>query len=395
MTIANKAGTGGMSSLDRTMAVLLSLVFVDTFSYALVLPLLPFVVKRYGLSVALIGIVFATYSLCQLICAPLLGHWSDYLGRRPLLIVSQFGSAVGFLMLALSTSLPMIVLSRVVDGITAGNIGIVNAVVLDRYPLEVWGSRFAQLGSAVGLGILLGLSGSALLAPRGLTTVAFVALGLAVVSTNLTLWLLPETRRGHQMDVTRPWKTVWVPRATRLRRIVAAGLLSTIVQSAFLLALPLYLSSVLGYDAQRSAIFIAVIIAAGAVGQLTIVPRAFRAFGEQRSAQWGFVLVLVGGTLAAGARDVVLVTIAGLVVTFGIVTLNPSFTALLGKCTDVLDEGALMGINQSMSSAGQLLGPPLGYLALGFGKAAGYGIVCACLAAVGGTVTMRLGAERA
>lgn len=395
MTVAGKLKSDGVARLDRTIIVLLSLVFVDTLGYAIVLPLLPFVVRRYGLSVAMVGAVFATYSLCQLLFAPLLGRWSDRLGRRPLLIASQLGSAVGFLILALSASVWVVVLSRVVDGISAGNIGIVNAVVLDRYPSGDWSHRFAQLGSAVGLGILVGLSASALLAPRGLAAAASVALALTFVSMSLTWWLLPETRFAQRTDPARVRGRLWGPGATQLRRAVTAGLLSMTVQSAFLLALPLYLASVLGYGAQRATIFIAAVIAAGAVMQLVAVPRLLRALGEKRSALCGFVLMLGGSLAAAAARDLPLVAVAGLVAIFGIVTLNPSMTGLLAKCNDLLGEGALMGVNQSMASAGQLLGPPIGYIALGLGTAAGYGVACACLAVAGAAMTVTLRADHA
>src|SRR5207244_2560238 len=135
---------------------------------AIVVPLLPFAAQQFGAADVTIGALFASYSLCQLVAAPLLGTWSDRFGRRPLLLASLLGTAAGFALLIGARSVPTLLLSRLIDGGTAGNISIINSTVLDRNAPGEWESRFAYLSSATGAGILAGLVVSAVLASQGL-----------------------------------------------------------------------------------------------------------------------------------------------------------------------------------------------------------------------------------
>src|SRR5436305_10924343 len=100
----------------------MAVIFVDTLGYATVVPIIPFALRGHGVAPAGVGAVFAAFSLCQLATAPFLGRLSDKIGRRPVLALSQAGSAVGWAMLALSSAYPVVLLSRVVDGCSAGNV---------------------------------------------------------------------------------------------------------------------------------------------------------------------------------------------------------------------------------------------------------------------------------
>src|SRR5256714_1786869 len=236
---------------DRILIAIAALVFVDTFGYAIVLPLLPFAAEREGAPPIVIGAVFATYSLCQLFAAPVLGTLSDRVGRKPVLVLSQAGSAAGFLLLAASGSLFPMFLSRVVDGVTAGNISTAYAVVLDRFRPQEWAARFAVLGSATGAGIVFGLLTSSLLASGGLRAGALVAFALAALTAVGTYVLLPETRKvGGAREERIPLRNAFATGGrSSLRRTVAAALISMVMQAAFLVALPLYLMRTLGYAA--------------------------------------------------------------------------------------------------------------------------------------------------
>src|SRR4051794_40324982 len=95
------------------------IVLVDVLGLAIILPLLPFYAERLGASPKVVGLLVSTYALCQLIAGPILGQISDRTGRKPLLVVSQIGTFAGFVMLANATTLWMVFVSRVIDGLTA------------------------------------------------------------------------------------------------------------------------------------------------------------------------------------------------------------------------------------------------------------------------------------
>lgn len=116
---------------NSTLFTIFLIVFVDLLGFGIVLPLLPYIAEQYEASPFTIGLLGGTYSLFQLISGPILGRLSDRYGRRKLLAISQFGSAVGFGLLGFANALPLIFISRIIDGITGGNISIAQAYIAD------------------------------------------------------------------------------------------------------------------------------------------------------------------------------------------------------------------------------------------------------------------------
>ena len=363
------------------LPVLCGLAFADTFGYALVVPLLPFAAQRFGASDLAIGGIFATYSLCQMLAAPPIGALSDRWGRRPVLLLSQAGSALGFVLMMRAGSVATLAVSRAVDGTTAGNVSLIYAAVLDRYPSGRWGVVFGFLSSASGIGILLGLAVSAALAGRGLATAATVALGICLSGMALTAVVFPETavRRGHS------WKAV--VQQTRqgigggLRRIAALKLLATMAQTGYTLGFPLFVARRLDYDAAHAGRLMVAVVAAAALWQVAALPLVLSRWSAARAATAGFVLVACGGAASALVSQPWPAGCAAFVVLAGAALLGPALTALLAVTGDALDEGTVMGFNQSVASLGQMIGPLLYYAALAALGGAGYGLLTAALAA--------------
>src|SRR5919109_2984023 len=105
------------------------IVVVDVLGLTIMLPLLPFYAERFGASPAVVGLLVSTYALCQLVAGPALGSISDQMGRKPVLIVSQMGTFIGFLMLAAANSLWLVFTARIIDGLTAGDLSIAQAYI--------------------------------------------------------------------------------------------------------------------------------------------------------------------------------------------------------------------------------------------------------------------------
>jgi DHA1 family tetracycline resistance protein-like MFS transporter len=366
---------------DRLAEVLALLVFTDTFGYAIVLPLMPLAAQRRGAGPLAVGALFATYSGCQLLFAPVLGRLSDRFGRRPVLLASLAGSAAGFALMLLGGYLPLLV-SRVVDGVTAGNIAIVNAVVLDRFPRSDWGTHFTHLSTATGLGLLVGIGVSAGLARFGLSAAALAALGLCVASAGFLWRFLPET--AVVARVAQPWT---LRQVLTLQRAVPAGLIATVLQAAFLLTLPLYLNRLLGWDQVKGTLALAGLIAVAAASQVIAVSPLMRRLDPRSVALSGFLLMLAGGLVLVAFHSAAGVLAGAVAAIIGVAFLSPAVPTLIGRHNRSLQEGAVMGMNQSVASAGQMAGPLLGYGALQLFATPGYGAVCAALAAGGIALT--------
>ena len=115
------------------------IVLVDVFAMTLVIPLLPIYAESFGATALQATLLVSVFAACQLVSGPLIGHSSDRIGRKPMLLYSQVGTCIGLIVLARATSLWMIYLSRVIDGVTAGNLALAQAYIADVTPREVTG----------------------------------------------------------------------------------------------------------------------------------------------------------------------------------------------------------------------------------------------------------------
>src|SRR5688572_27006093 len=134
--------------MSRPLLVIFLTIFVNLVGFGIIIPLLPFYAETFGASPLVIGLLFAAFSLAQLIAAPALGALSDRWGRRPVLIFSLIGTVVSFVLLALAQSLTLLFVARVIDGLSGGNITTARAYIADVTEPEDRARAFGMLGAA-------------------------------------------------------------------------------------------------------------------------------------------------------------------------------------------------------------------------------------------------------
>src|SRR3954449_6473135 len=138
------------------LGLVVSIVLVDLLGFSIVMPLLAPCAREYGFSPLQIGLLFAAYPMAQLVAGPILGRLSDRYGRRPILILSQAGTAISFLILGLSSDFTVMFLARMLDGASGGNILVAQAYVADVTKPENRSRGMGLIGMAFGLGFVLG-----------------------------------------------------------------------------------------------------------------------------------------------------------------------------------------------------------------------------------------------
>src|SRR5262249_23650175 len=149
--------------------------------------------EKMGASDFMVGAIVGSYSFCQLIATPILGELSDRFGRRPILLFSIFGTVVGFAVFALANNIWLLLLGRVIDGLSGGNISIARAYIGDITKPENRAKAFGLIGAAFGLGFILGPAMGGLFAKISYAAPIWVACGLSVVALVLAWAWLPET----------------------------------------------------------------------------------------------------------------------------------------------------------------------------------------------------------
>src|SRR5450631_2212941 len=178
--------------VTRPLLIIFLTIFVNLVGFGIIIPLLPFYAETFGASPLVIGMLFGSFSLCQLIASPALGDLSDRYGRRPVLVFSLAGTVVSFVMLAMAHSVTMLFLSRIVDGLSGGNVSTARAYVADVTEPKDRARAFGLIGAAFGLGFILGPALSGVLAKVSYTAPIWAAAAITLVATAMAWLWLPE-----------------------------------------------------------------------------------------------------------------------------------------------------------------------------------------------------------
>ena len=210
-----------------SLLVIFLTVFLDLVGFGIVLPLLPVYSDNFGASGFLVGVIMASFSAMQFLFAPLWGRWSDKVGRRPVLLISNFGSAVSYAIFAVASGMKgepalwMLIASRIFAGICGANIAVAQAYIADITPPEDRSKRMGLIGMAFGLGFVLGpalgglsLAGFTVFGMKfngfGSTGPGWVAAAMCFGNFLLTLAILPESRQpSSEHAPERPRLSLW------------------------------------------------------------------------------------------------------------------------------------------------------------------------------------------
>ncbi|MDR7453316.1 MAG: MFS transporter, partial [Armatimonadota bacterium] len=301
MTRATRRGAGP----DRPLLIIFLIVLVNLIGFGIIIPLLPFYAMRLGASAFTIGLLFASFSVAQLLAAPLLGELSDRYGRRPVLIFSLVGTVVSFALLALANSVAMVFVARIIDGLSGGNISTARAYIGDITTVENRARGFGLIGAAFGLGFVFGPALGGVLGHLGYSAPAWGAALIAAAATALAWAWLPETAR--RTEARRPWPWGEIGRVLRrpvLGRLLLVDFLYWATFTAYQTTFALFGARRFGFDVPQTGYLLAVVGVIGVVVQLTVVGRVVRAFGERRVLPAGLLLASLGLFVASAAHSI-------------------------------------------------------------------------------------------
>jgi len=343
------------------------IVLVDVLGLTIILPLLPFYAEHFGASATEVGMLISTYALCQLIAGPVLGRMSDYMGRKPLLIVSQLGTLVGFLILAFANSLWMVFVARVIDGLTAGNLSLAQAQISDVTEPENRARSFGIIGIAFGIGFLIGPAISGFLAQYSAQYPIFAAAFLSASSVVCTATLLQKaTPHADEGDSGPGGKRLgifeWGAYAQYFARPELGRLLLQFFFFAFSFAMLTSGFALFGerryhYGVKEVGYVFAWVGLLGIILQGSLMRPLVKMFGERKLVWTGFAGNMVGYGLLAWSRTLPQLLTATTVSSYGNGVLRPSVTALITHQAGRREQGVVLGLTQSLTSISQIIAP--------------------------------------
>jgi MFS family permease len=343
------------------------IVAVDVLGLTIVIPLLPFFAERFGATPFVVGLLVSAYAVCQLISGPILGQLSDRFGRRPVLIASQIGTLIGFLILARASALWVVFLSRFIDGATAGNLSVAQAYIADVTPPENRAKSFGIVGIAFGLGFLIGPAVSGYLSHFGFEYPIYAAAGLSFLSILGTIFILREPPTHVSLAEERKLGLFEFGAYGKDFRNPRIG--ATLVQlSVYFLGFAIFLAGFAMFAERRFAwegrpfgprevgyVFafsglIGIYVQGGLVGKMV------KRIGEEKTVVFGFSAALVGYIILAFAQTLPWLLLSAAFSSFG-GCLRPALTSLVSRQAGPREQGRMMGLVQGLNSMSSIVGP--------------------------------------
>ncbi len=393
----------------RRLITVFIIVFVDLLGFGLILPLLPYYADAYGASPFVVGLLAASYAAAQLIGAPVLGRLSDRHGRRPILLVSIAGTVAGFLLLGLAEPLgralaggssvattnaiilAILFSSRIIDGVTGGNISVAQAYITDITEEENRARGLGLIGAAFGLGFIIGPAlGGALSAGGRYATPAFVAAGIATLNWFAVLFWLPESLTDEiKAELAKqPAKALLSVRelVNALQRPRFGPLLNIrffygLAFATFTGVFALYAQYQLRLDSTGTGYILAYVGLLSVLVQGVAIGRLTKRFPENRLI-FGAVIVLAFSLLGwAFAPNLLWLLLVLAPLSFAAGVLNTVINSSITKSVYPEEVGGALGVSSSVESLTRVIGPAAGGLLLGALGAWAPGVVGAVIMA--------------
>ncbi len=380
--------------------------FVGTLGFSIVLPFLVFLVMKFGGNAIVYGLLAATYPAFQLIGAPVLGRWSDIFGRKKVLLLSNVGTSVGWILFLFALFLPfeksfsidiaflgtfviilpllILFLARAIDGITGGNISIANAYLADLSSDRTRSKNFGKMAISSNLGFILGPALAGILGGTiyGAILPVLAALILSLVTLIVIGFLLTESkpsseeilvpeegtiRKVFSQECREPYSTVNTKKP-RLRDVFKLKHISFLLILYFLIflgfniyyaAFPTHAANDLKWSVTQLGIFYAVLSGIMVLIQGPVLRKALKKFSEEKLVIIGSVILGTNFILFVSNN---IVSVGGAVILFAVGNglMWPSFMSILSRRAGSKLQGAVQGVAGSFGGLASIVGLTLG-----------------------------------
>lgn len=352
-------------AVRRALIVIFLIMMGDITGITILYPVAPFIVARFSSDALMVTMLNVIYAAAQFLAAPVLGKLGDRFGRRPVLIASVIGSVIGYVTFGLGGALWILFLSRLIDGITGGNLSTASAYIADVSKPETRVRNFALIGLAWSMGLIIGPALGGLFSQISLAAPAFVAAGFAALNVVMAYFLLPESlskeRRKNapiQLKDLNPFLSIRdIASKYRLTAILVVLCLFNFAFNAINSTQALF--AIYKFQVEPWQVGLLLLLAGIMVGvvQFGLVTRVVRRFGEMRVAAGSLTGQAIANVLVFFSPSFIVMLLLSLVVSGVSVFTWPTLTAMTTEAVSPVEIGMLMGVTTALGSLMSVFGP--------------------------------------
>jgi multidrug resistance protein len=330
-------------------------VALDLVGFGIVVPILGRYAERFGANGLQVGLMFASFSVAQMVFAPILGRISDKVGRKPVIVFSLIGTAVGSFVTGAAGALWVLFLGRILDGASGASVAVAQGAVADIAPPEQRARLMGMLGAAFGVGFVVGPALGGLAALGGPHVPFYLAGSIAAINAIAAMIRLPETKPDTSHITEKHQRGTALSPA--LKRFALVGFLSMLGFAGFEATFSIWGEKQFGFtEGSASIVFVFVGVTLVAVQGGLIGPLTQR-LGSRKLLRIGLSLVAVGLLLLGFSTTWPLLFIALFLLSLGQGMSGPSGSALVAELAPVERRGEAIGYQQSTAAFGRVAGP--------------------------------------
>ena len=352
---------------DKRLYVIFLIIFTEVLGFSIVLPLLPFLGLSIGLTPVQIGLIISVFSFCQLFASPITGKLSDHFGRKPLFILSQVSTFLGFIFLGFATTAVLLIVARLIDGLFGSNMTVSQAYISDitepRHRTRVYGYSSGVFGAGLIFGPVIG----GLLSRINYSVPMFFAAAITLVSIALVVLFLPETLAKKTEKISLSFNDA-VPvddvkrfvKTPKVRNSLLMFFFYNIAIFLFISNLGLFAEAQFHVTADQVSFYMAWIGTLRLILQTVLIAGLLRALGEDRLLVTGIFSMMISMVTLAFSAEYLFVFLPLIFLAYGSGVSRPILTSKLTNNVTQRETATILGVNNSLNSLAQIITPILG-----------------------------------
>ena len=352
---------------DKRLYIIFLISFTEVLGFSMVLPLIPFLGLELGLTYSQIGLIISVFSICQLFASPITGKLSDHFGRKPLFVLSQISTFIGFIFLGFATTAILLIIARLIDGLLGSNMTVSQAYISDitkpKHRTRVYGYSSGVFGAGLIFGPFIG----GILSTIDYSVPMFFAATITMISIVLVILFLPETIPKSSEKISLSFNDIIPINDIRhfvtnhhIRNSLLMFFIYTIAFFLFISNLSLFGAAQFHATAEQVSFYMVWIGVIRVVIQTVLIARILRFFGETRALVTGIFSMIISMVTLAFSAAYLFVFVPLIFLAYGTGVSRPLLTSKLTNSVTQKETGTILGVNNSLTSIAQIIAPILG-----------------------------------